>query len=262
MRKFLKSATVLVLAGVLLTGNIGYAQAAQEQPADTITKSIVNETVFVSQTVDKQQSKAVVQAKSKKSTNAAYNKKAKKAYKKFLKGYFEKGKSFSYGRSGYKWNYKFSEHEGGYYLIYDINNDGKLELILDTSDTYLTIDSALFLYYKGKVKCIGLSQFGYYGGPFCRMGKFIRHQEHDCIAKIKKEGWTWKYSIIKNGKLKTVAKEFESITFAGDDSLPVKRYWIGKKIVSKKKFDNFIKKNAGTKNPKIIDCSYKYVQYK
>lgn len=264
MRKFLKSAMAILLAAALLTGNTGYAQAAKERPADTITESVVSENAFASQAAGKQQSKAVVQVKSKKSTNAAYNKKAKKAYKKFLKGYFEKGKSFSYGRSGYKWNYKFSEHEGGYYLIYDINNDGKLELILDTSDTYVTINSALFLYYKGKVKCIGLSEGSHLGGPwpFGGMGKFILHSEDDCIAKIKKEECTEKYSIIKNGKLKTVAKEFESIIFAGDDSLPVKRYWIGKKIVSKKKFDNFIKKNAGTKNPKRIYWSDKYVQYK
>ena len=55
-----------MLAAVLLSGNIGYAQAAQEQPADTITESVINETAFTSLEVDKQQSKAVVQAKSKK----------------------------------------------------------------------------------------------------------------------------------------------------------------------------------------------------
>ena len=68
MRKFLKSAMAILLAAVLLTGNTGYAQAAQEQVADTITKSVVSETAFVSQAVGKQQSKAVVQAKSKKKT--------------------------------------------------------------------------------------------------------------------------------------------------------------------------------------------------
>ena len=63
IRKFLKSAMALVLAGALLTSNTGYAQAAQEQAADTIIKSVVSETVFALQAAGKQQSKAVVQAK-------------------------------------------------------------------------------------------------------------------------------------------------------------------------------------------------------
>ena len=136
----------ILLAAELLTGNTGYAQAAQEQVADTITKSVDSETAFVSQAAGKQQSKAVVQAKSKKSTNAAYNKKAKKAYKKFLKGYFEKGKAFTYGKSEIKWTHDFSENGGGYYVIYDINNDGKLELILNTEDICgMATPTALFI---------------------------------------------------------------------------------------------------------------------
>ena len=260
MRKFLKSAMAILLAAVLLTGNNGYAQAAQEQLADTITKSVVSETVLASQVAGTQQSRAVVQAKSKKSTNAAYNKKAKKAYKKFLKGYFEKGKAFAYDEDGktkikWEWTHNFSENGGGYYVIYDINNDGKLELILNTEDICgMAIPSALFIYYKGKVKCIGITGHNsYYCGY--RKGNLILGGEGGMGE------FYFYYYKIKNGKLKKVASSYDNAGMVDGETIPhVQKYWIGKKKVSKKKFDNFIKKNTGSKNPKIINKEF--VKYK
>ena len=157
----------LLLAAALLTGNTRYAQAAQEQSADIITESVVSENAFASQAADKQQSKAVVQAKSKKQDkNAAYNKKAKKAYKKFLKDYYVQGKSFHYGWQQFKWSdYKSSRK----YSIYDINHDGKLELLIDNSGRP---ESYLFSYYKGKVKCVAVA--GYHSCFYeCKKGKVI-----------------------------------------------------------------------------------------
>ena len=231
MRKYLKSTVAMLLAATVLTGNTGVAQSQQ---ADEIRKNSIEKMTSTVKAAEVQQSKVNVKSESKKSTTAKYNKKIRKAYRKFLKGYYENGKAFRFHKSEYKWPFDFKKYDA-YYAIYDINNDGKDELIL------------------------GLD--GYYWGH--EKGKLIGECERDSLAGIKiKEGYTTAYYMIKNGKLKTIARFFDNEGWAISDSDKVRRYWIGKKRVSKKKFENFLKKRTGSKNPKRIFSSDKYVAYK
>lgn len=238
----------MLLAATLLTGNTGIAQS---QKADLFKKGSVERTAIT------------VKAKSKKSTTTDYNKRARKAYKKFLKGYYEDGKTFSYGTRKFNWWYDFKEYDADY-ALYDINNDGKDELILNTDDIVGSSDpNAIFTYYKGKVKCIGISgHYGYYWGH--KKGKLIGRCYNHCISGIKyNEGYMTEYSVIKKGKLKVVARFFDNEGWAGSEpSDRVRRYWIGKKRVSKKKFQSYLKRKTGSKNPKTLFASDKYVTYK
>lgn len=259
MRKYLKSTVAMLLAATVLTGNTGVAQSQQ---ADEIRKNSIEKMTSTVKAAEVQQSKVNVKSESKKSTTAKYNKKIRKAYRKFLKGYYENGKAFRFHKSEYKWPFDFKKYDA-YYAIYDINNDGKDELILNTDDMHGSSNpNTIFMYYKGKVKCIGMSGLdGYYWGH--EKGKLIGECERDSLAGIKiKEGYTTAYYMIKNGKLKTIARFFDNEGWAISDSDKVRRYWIGKKRVSKKKFENFLKKRTGSKNPKRIFSSDKYVAYK
>lgn len=260
MRKYLKVTVAILLATALLTGNIGSAQSKQ---ADVIWKSSIEKVTFTVKAAEIQQNKVNVKAESKKNTDTAYNKKVKKAYKKFLKGYYENGKAFSYHKSKYKWPFDYKKYDGCY-AIYDINNDGKDELILNTDDMMGSSNpNTIFTYYKGKVKCIGMSgYYGYYWGH--TKGKLIGNYFNDYLSGIKiGEGYTTAYYMIKKGKLKMVAHSFDNEGWAETDSPDrVRRYWIGKKRVSKKKFENFVKKKTGSKNPKRIFSYDKYVTYK
>ena len=114
------------------------------------------------------------------------------------------------------------------------------------------------IYYNGKVKCIGMTGHNsYYCGY--RKGRLILGGESG-MGEI----YTYYYKI-KNGKLKKVASSYDNGGVGGIDegTVPlVKSYYIGKKKVSKKKFNNFIKKNTGSKNPKEVAIWDKFVKYK
>ena len=230
----------------------------------TVREYISKETVLTAKAATKKTSTTNTKAKTKKQKEIeAYNKKAKKAYMQFLKGYFEKGKAFTYDKTKHTWGRDFKEYGGGSYLIYDLNNDGKKELILYTYESEgASNNHALFSYYKGKVKCIGMSgHYGYYWRH--KKGKLIGHSYKDCWGGAKiSEGYTTAYYRIENGKLKMVAKSFDNDGWATDSTGRVVVYWIGKKRVSKKKYEDFLKKNTGSKNPKAISIEDKFVQYK
>ena len=149
MKKILKQTAAMLLVALLLTGNTGFIQSTW---IDLVTNSFSNETVLTVKAAVKQQGKVTVRTATKKSKITAYNKKAKKAYKKFLKEYYVQGKSFLYGGSKYKWSdYKSSRK----YTIRDINHDGKLELLIYNIGRP---EHYLFTYYKGKVKCAAIAQ--------------------------------------------------------------------------------------------------------
>ena len=248
MKKFLKSTMTLVLAAALLIGNTGYAQAAQEQPADTITKSVVSETVLASQAADRQQSKAVVQAKS---TNAAYNKKAKKAYKKFLKEYYVQGKSFSYMQEQYKWSdYECSDRQ---YTISDINHDGKLELLIYNVGRP---NYYLFTYHKNKVKCVAIAPYHccFYE---VKKGKVILLSGANCGT----EGND--LYILQDGTFKHLGGVFIENEYTGSGRMKNGKIideWSfsdgnGKKI-SKAQFKKILKKYTGSTNIKAFCSCY------
>lgn len=258
MKRSLKQTTAILLAATMLIGNSGVDSSTV---TGTVREYISKETVLTAKAATKKTSTANTKAKTKKQKEIeAYNKKAKKAYMQFLKGYFEKGKAFTYDKSKYTWGRDFKEYGGGRYLIYDLNNDGKKELILDTDMTECSSNPyTLFIYYKGKVKCIGRSgQFGEYWRH--KKGKLIGHSYNDIWGGAKiSEGYKTAYYRIVNGKLKMVAHSFDNEGWAGDSVV----YWIGKKRVSKKKYEDFLKKNTGSKNPKAISIGdKKFVQYK
>ena len=99
----------------------------------------------------------------KKKKIAAYNKKAKKAYRKFLKEYYVEGKSFYHNGYEYKWSYHRSKDR--LYAIKDINHDGKVELFIFNSKGS---ENYLFSYYKNKVQCAAVNVIGSESG-----GKFL-----------------------------------------------------------------------------------------
>ena len=191
-------------------------------------------------------------------TGMTKKQKIRKAYKKFLKGYFKNGKSFTYNHKKYKWKYKYSQgNSGGYYAIYDINNDGTEDLILYTMDICDTSNpSALFMYEKGKVKCIAFTGQDHFYKGF-EKGNLIVGGVCD-----RRTGDYTKYYKVKKGKLKLVAKEFSDEGW-GNEANIVRKYWIGKKKVSKSKFQKFLENETGIKNPSITwDAEFKFIQYK
>ena len=225
---------ITLLAAVLLSGNIGYAQAAQEQPADTITESVINETAFASQAADKQQSKAVVQAKSKKK-NAKKNRKAHLAYEKQLQ----------------KTKKEIWEPYISYFAYDDINGDGIDECIIlgdcmgdGKNKKKIALCSnmmAVYTYYNGKVKnvlyaiCGGNAYTGYVNKKQkCLYGYGHTSYNEFGFSKIK----------IKNGKAKTVAT-YASKPLYNKNGGPkcdkngeqICKYTVNGKKISKKKFE-------------------------
>lgn len=121
------------------------------------------------------------------------------------------------------------------FWCYDINHDGVLELLLDEDG----VTSQLYYYYKNKIKKASVSSyFACYkkGGVFCCFSMRYGYES---------EG----YNIISNGKVKMMASMIDD---SGADSVSIKgpQYYIGKKKVSKSKFNSYIKRK--TKNSKTI----------
>ena len=174
VRKYLKVTVAILLATALLTGNTGFAQSTL---SNTITENISHKTAFTVKKTVKKQRKTNAKAKSKKGTTTAYNKKARKAYKKFLKEYYVQGKSFFYDGTEYKWiddnSSKYSDRK---YTIYDINHDGKKELLIYNTGRP---EYYLFTYYKGKVRCASVA--GYHNTFLeCKKRKVIVMSGSNC----------------------------------------------------------------------------------
>lgn len=181
---------------------------------------VVTETI----SLDKEESTVVVKAAStKKQKIAAYNKKAKKAYKKFLKKVKKQTKKedMSYCKGEYPVFYDQAQ-----YSFSDINNDGKLELILHPGEG-TGVGDDLYVYKNGKVKYIGTV-----GGIYTvyKSGNMFYSNYGGGVS-------TRLWYKLKNGKLKLVA--IYSIENEKIDSLSCK---INGKSVSVKKMKKFIKK--------------------
>ena len=230
MKKFLKSTMTFVLAATLLTSNTGYVQAAQEQPADTITKSVVSETVFTSQATDKQQSKVVLQAKSKKK-NTNKNRKAHLAYEKYIPKVKKENEVLN----------------DPYFVYCDINKDGIDECIIIDGDyaygeevknkmktSLSSSEMGIYTYYKGKVRTVSEVFLGgnYYGLWVNLKQKCIyfsaRNDEGKNETTITKKK-------IKNGEAKTVAVYQSIPTYKNGQEIC--KYTINGKKVSKKKYE-------------------------
>lgn len=194
--------------------------------------------------------KMVVNAATKKQTKATYNKKAKKAYRKFLKDVFVNGKYHN------GWGKNVTQRE---YAITDLNNDGKLELILNTLPFYGTSQGCVvYTYYQGQVKEAG---YAYNCEDYCygfKKGNLIyNYLEGKQIDE--------KYSKLKNGKLVTVARHYTDEPWGGTQNF----YEIKGKKVTRKKFEAFLKKKIGfkskddfIKNKDNYRKSYKVKKYK
>lgn len=216
----------LVLAGALLTSNTGYAQAAQEQAADTIIKSVVSETVFALQAAGKQQSKAVVQAKSKKK-NAKKNRKAHLAYERQIQ----------------KTKKEIEEPYISYFAYEDINGDGIDECIIlgdcmedGKNKKKINLNSnmmAIYTYYNGKVNRILDALCGGYVYKGCINIKQKCIYRHSVISYNE---YSFQKIKIKNGKAKKVAT-YESKALYNKNGEQICKYIVNGKNVSKKKFE-------------------------
>lgn len=124
------------------------------------------------------------------------------------------------------------------FWCYDINHDGVLELLLnEVSGSGI---SKLYYYHKNKLKKSDVSSyFACYkkGGVF---SYYTSHSGHDY------EG----YFVISNGKIKEIASTTDD-SGAGYDSAEGPQYYIGKKKVSKSKFNSYIR--GKTQNSKSME---------
>lgn len=191
--------------------------------------------------------KMVVKAATKKQKVAAYNKKAKKAYKKFLKSYFVQGKSFYCNGYEYKWSDKKNKNRK--YTIRDINHDEKVELLVfnkDQSEHYL------FTYYNNKVKCESVS--GNEGAFFeSKKGKVIVESSSHSAFEF------YDLYILQKGTLKNVGSAMgqHEITESGEvkvnDIINNWHFYNGKKkLISKAKFKKILKKYTGSTDVKAF----------
>ena len=193
--------------------------------------------------------KMVVKAASKKK----YNKKAKKAYMKFLKGYFVHGKSFSYQGRKHKWRDDNSARDRDkYYLIRDINHDGKVELLVFNSGRP---EEYLFTYYKGKVKCV--ADFGYHNYfKESKKGKIIVISGANCGTESNS------IYVLKKGKLKYVAgvgiENKQTGTGRQKNGKTVNEWSFSnsKGKISKAKFSQILKKYTGSSDIKAFCVCY------
>lgn len=251
MRKYLKVTVAILLATALLTGNTGSAQSKQ---ADVIRKSSIEKVTFTVKAAEIQQNKVNVKAESKKSTTKAYNKKARKAYKKFLKEYYVQGKSFFYDGTEYKWSddnsSKYSDRK---YTIYDINHDGKKELLIYNTGRP---EYYLFTYYKGKVKCASVA--GYHDTFLeCKKRKVIIMSGSNCGSESNH------MYILQKGTLKDLGGVFIENKYTGSGIMKngkIINRWsfsdgTGKKI-SRAQFKKILKKYTGSTNIKAFCVCY------
>ena len=258
MKKVLKATAAMLLGTTVLTSSIGMTPAAQAKPVEVVEECVVNEQNLALKTTENPQSKAVVKARSAKNNKvAAYNKKAKKAYKKFLKGYFEQGKAFSYNGNKYKWSdhnsSEYSTDSDKQYIIKDINHDGKVELLIYNTGRP---EYYLFTYYKNKVKCLfapGYSHTFYE----CKKGKAIVRSESYGGRE------TSALYILKNGTLKNLGGIRVNSEYAGGGVLKNGKlieeweFFNGKgKSISKAKFKKILKKYTGSTNVKAFTACY------
>ena len=142
MRKFLKSTMAsLLVAALLLSSNICFAQAAQEQQFDTITGEAVNQPTLA---IKKVSIKKVYQLYNKFMKNKAYEKRMTKQEISDIRE-SEKSKESCIARVGYK--------------VLDVDQNGIPELLV-TSANYTPVVNPVYLYtYKGnKVIYIGKMQ--------------------------------------------------------------------------------------------------------
>ena len=181
---------------------------------------VVTETI----SLDKEESTVVVKAAStKKQKIAAYNKKAKKAYKKFLKKVKKQTKKedMSYCKGEYPVFYDQAQ-----YSFSDINNDGKLELILHPGEG-TGVGDDLYVYKNGKVKYIGTV-----GGIYT-----VYKSGNMFYSTLGTGYWNKSWYRFRNGKLTCVA----SCSF-NNDKIDSKSCEINGKSVSAKKMKNWMKK--------------------
>lgn len=228
----------ILLAATLVTGNTGYAQAAQGQSADRITESVVNEVDFVLQTTDKQQSKAVVQAKNKKK-NAKKNRKAHLAYEKQLqKTKKEIAELIPYPDSVY---FAYSDINGDgideCIILGEYIQDGKNKMKIDLGSNMM----AVYTYYNGKVNNVLYALCGGNG-----MSGFVNLKQKCLYGFCHTSSAEYSFSKIKlkNGKAKAVAT-YESIPLYNKNGGPkcdkngmqICKYTVNGKKISKKKFE-------------------------
>ena len=195
---------------------------------------IVKETISLDNSTTTIVAKA---ASTKKQKNAAYNKKAKKAYKKFLKKIKKQTKKEdgSYC-DGYPVYYDQAE-----YSFSDVNNDGKLELVL-LPGWGTGVGNDLYVYKKGKVKYIGT--VGIISIVYKRGNMFFSSSGGGVS--------TGRWHKLKNGKLKLVAI-YSSENGKIDPSFCKKNG----KTISVKKMKKFIKKMSKKKTVnKLKKCKY------
>ena len=251
MRKYLKSTVAMLLVATLLTGN---TELGQLQQADLFKKGSVERAEITVKAVAIQPSKVYVKAKSKKSTTTDYNKRARKAYKKFLKGYYVQGKSFFYEGREYKWSDdNSSEYSENKYTIYDINHDGKKELLIYNTGRP---EYYLFTFYKGKVKCASVA--GYHNTFFeCKKRNIIIMSGANCGSEFDH------LYVLQNGTLKSLGGVVIENKYTGSGIMKngkIINEWTfgdgtGKKV-SRAQYKKILKKHTGSTNIKAFCACY------
>ena len=196
------ASALLVMALALNQGLMMPGGVIPDAVAETISAD--NEAVTV----------AAKAAPTKKKKIAAYNKKAKKAYKKFLKKVKKQAK-----KEGWLTDQSF-------YNITDINNDGKLELLIYPFEGTCVSDE-LYVYKNGKVKYI--DPVGQVNTVFKSGNMFY--------STLGTGYWNKSWYRFRNGKLTCVA----SCSF-NNDKIDSKSCEINGKSVSAKKMKNWMKK--------------------
>lgn len=206
------ASALLVMALALNQGLIMPRGVIQDAVTETISAD--NETVTV----------AAKAAPTKKQKIAAYNKKAKKAYKKFLKKVKKQTEkeNMSYTKGHYPVDYEFAG-----YSITDINNDGKLELLLHPGEG-TCVEDDLYVYKNGKVK---------YLGAVGNVIKVYKSGNMFYSTSGANSCWIQYWYQFKNGKLTLVAKSTSIY-----DKIASEYCEINGKSVSAKKMKNWIKK--------------------
>lgn len=152
------------------------------------------------------------------SVNASSKKQIYNVYKKFLENYPKESSLYEcYGGNAI----------GDFGLI-DLNNDGIKELYVYGGN----FDEGIFYWNGKKLSCIITGHLGYSGiDKVYKSGNIFR------IWHMKADGYA--YYKLNKGKLTCIAQ------YCGNDNFRMnekKEYWLGNKLVSKKKFKNFEKK--------------------
>lgn len=197
----------------------------------------------------------VINAATKTKAKAAYNRKAKKAYKKFLKEYYIQGKSFFYDGIEYKWSdHNSSEYSDRMYTIYDINHDGKKELLIYNTGRP---EYYLFTYYKGKVNCASVA--GYHNTFLeCKKRKVIVMSGNNCGSES-----NYIY-LLQKGTLKALGGVLIENEYTGSGimkngkTINRWRYNDGTgKSISREQYKKILKKYTGSTNIKAFCVCYK-----